>query len=162
MEWGLHTNHSQINSLLPQSTILPPSSLPHLSLFYPTFTPPSFSCLLPPSPHLLQPLSLQLCPPLFCFHVFSPLPHLLCVAPRFIPRASGPENQVSETKKKRYLCARGMGGGLCPWSRCLTWAKSAKQPHCQGSGPGCKPGQRGQTGGQETRGWGGPQGRHAL
>lgn len=33
VEWGLHTNHSQINSLLPQSTILPPSSLPHLSLF---------------------------------------------------------------------------------------------------------------------------------
>ena len=40
--------------------------------------------------------------------------------------------------------ARGVGGGLCPWSRCLTWAKPAKQPHCQGSRPGCKPGQRGQ------------------
>lgn len=106
VEWGLHTNHSQINSLLPQSTILPPSSLPHLSLFFnPTFTPPSFSCLLP---HLLQPLSLQLfCPPLFCFHVFSPLPHLLCVAPRFIPRAPGPENQVSQTKKKKDTCAPG-------------------------------------------------------
>lgn len=44
-----------------------------------------------------------------------------------------------------------MGGRLCPWSRCLTWAKPAKQPPCQGRSPGCKPGQRGQTvGGQET------------
>ena len=41
--------------------------------------------------------------------------------------------------------ARGVGGRLCPWSRCLTWAKPAKQPPCQGSSPGCKPGQRGQT-----------------
>lgn len=30
---GLHTNHSQINSPLPQSTILPPFSLPHLFVF---------------------------------------------------------------------------------------------------------------------------------
>lgn len=38
-----------------------------------------------------------------------------------------------------------MGGRLCPWSRCLTWAKPAKQPPCQGRSPGCKSGQRGQT-----------------
>lgn len=43
--------------------------------------------------------------------------------------------------------ARGVGGRLCPWSRCLTWAKPAKQPPCQGRSPGSKPGQRGQTGG---------------
>lgn len=39
--------------------------------------------------------------------------------------------------------ARGVGSGLCPWSRCLTWAKPAKQPPCQGSSPGCKPGAEG-------------------
>lgn len=38
-----------------------------------------------------------------------------------------------------------MGGRLCPWSRCLTWAKPAKQPPCLGRSPGCKSGQRGQT-----------------
>lgn len=47
-----------------------------------------------------------------------------------------------------------MGGRLCPWSRCLTWAKPAKQPPCQGRSPGCKSGQRGQTRGQETAGQG--------
>lgn len=40
-----------------------------------------------------------------------------------------------------------MDGRLCPWSRYLTWAKPTKQPPCQGRSPGCKPGQRGQTGG---------------
>lgn len=51
---------------------------------------------------------------------------------------------------------RGVGGRLCPWSRCLTWAKPVKIPPCQGSSPGCKPGQRGQMGGggQETEGQG--------
>lgn len=60
--WGLHTNHSQINSLLPQSNILPPFSLPHLSPFFllpaHSLTPPSFPSLLPLILHLPQPLSL--------------------------------------------------------------------------------------------------------
>lgn len=55
---GLHTNHSQINSLLPQSTIPPPFSLPHLSLSFPdpapTFTSPSF-LLSPPSDYSFPP-----------------------------------------------------------------------------------------------------------
>lgn len=58
-----------------------------------------------------------------------------------------------------------MGGGLCPWTRCLTWAKPAKQPPCQGRSPGCKLGQRGQTlgGGTGDGGAGAVRGgRHAL
>lgn len=46
---------------------------------------------------------------------------------------------------------RGVGGRLCPWSRCLTWAKPAKQPPRQGRDPGCKPGHRGQRGGDRRR-----------
>lgn len=105
------TIRRSILSSLNLPSFLPPL-YPIYPFFYPTFTPPSFSCLLP---HLLQPLSLQLfCPPLFCFHVFSPLPHLLCVAPRFIPRASGPENQVSETKKKKIPVRQGNGRRAVP------------------------------------------------
>lgn len=83
------------------SSLNPPSFLPPLYPIYPFF----FILLLLLHPfHVSSLIFSNLClssPPLFCFHVFSPLPHLLCVAPRFIPRASGPENQVSETKKKK-------------------------------------------------------------
>lgn len=56
--------------------------------------------------------------------------------------------------------SRGVGGRLCPWSRCLTFAKPAKHPPppppepCQGRGPGCRPGKRGQTSGTEDGGAG--------
>lgn len=83
---GLHTNHSQINSPLPQSTILPPFSLPHLFVFFLSF----ISVCLSPREHMLllpHPLSLSsltilhlLQPPLF------PLVIWYCASsPRFTP-----------------------------------------------------------------------------
>lgn len=161
-ERGLHTNHSQINSLLPQSTILPPFSLPHLSLL-PSFGP---LLLLLHSSYSSSVQFLVFSTPLSVhpFHISSsslPL-HPLYGVPRFIPVL--PAQRPSERKKNiTPASARGVDGGLCPWSRCLTWTKPAKKPHCQGSGPGCKPGRKGQTeGGQEIQGRGGPQGQHAL
>lgn len=90
---GLHTNHSQINSLLPQSTILPPFSLPHLSLSFllqaPTFTSlhrfhrSSFQCL----------IFFSLCLPLhYSIHPSTPThPPSAMWCSRVYPCASGPE-----------------------------------------------------------------------
>lgn len=139
---GLHTNHSQINSLLPQSTILPPFSLLHLSLF---FLLPAHSLT---SPCFLS--SSQFFISCLCFFFIHPPP-----VPLYPPTCymASPNSfsclQPGDPVRRKMIPGgtRGVGGRLCPWSRCLTWAKPAKIPPCQGSSPGCKLGQRGQTGG---------------
>lgn len=98
---GLHTNHSQINSLLPQSTILPPFSLPHLSLFFllpaHILTSPSFlssSQFFISSPmFLLPPLHPSFSIPLY------PHPYMLHGLPKliFMPPAWRPGEKKNDT-----------------------------------------------------------------
>lgn len=48
--------------------------------------------------------------------------------------------------------ARGTGGRLCPWSRCLTWAKPAKQPPVRGEPRNVSQGRGVRQQGQDTAG----------
>lgn len=134
-----------------------PSFLPSLYPIYP------FPFSSQPLPLLLHPfhfsslrffISSSLClhfhysiHPLLASSASSP-PHLPCAVPPVYPPCFRP----GDPGKRKMIPegTRGVGGRLCPWSRCLTWAKPAKQPPCLGSSPGCKPGQRGQTGGAGT------------
>lgn len=82
---GLHTNHSQINSPLPQSTILPPFSLPHLFVFCLLFL--SVAALANTCSYFLIH---WVCPPsqsfIFSSHLYSPTSFdTVCHPPVLIP-----------------------------------------------------------------------------
>lgn len=116
---GLHTNHSQINSLLPQSTIPPPFSLPHLSLSFPdpapTFTSPSF-LLSPPSDYSFPPAFVSATAPPTSPRKKKKICYLvLCGVSRFIPvplagRAGEEEERyLRPPREQAAVCALGQG-----------------------------------------------------